>query len=108
MRMSSFTEEQTIGFIKQAEAGLSIQDLCRKGGFSDATFYKWCAKSGGMVVPDAMWRWRAGMSARSWPSSMMRPLTRLQRAKKILVFASGALIIVKEISKLGSSVFELS
>ena len=47
------TEEQIIGFIKQAEAGLAVKELCRKGGFSDATFYKWRAKYGGMDVPDA-------------------------------------------------------
>jgi len=41
MRKSRYTEEQIIGFIKQAESGLPIKELCRKGGFSDATFYKW-------------------------------------------------------------------
>jgi putative transposase len=44
MKKSRYTEEQIIGFIKQAESGLRIKDLCRKGGFSDATFYKWRAK----------------------------------------------------------------
>lgn len=53
MRKSRFTEEQIIDFIKQAEAGLAVKDLYRKGGFSDATFYKWRAKYGGMDVPDA-------------------------------------------------------
>ena len=53
MKKSRYTEEQIIGFIKQAESGLPIKDLCRKGGFSDATFYKWRAKYGGMDVPDA-------------------------------------------------------
>ncbi len=53
MRKSRYSEEQIISFIKQAEAGLSIKELCRKGGFSDATFYKWRAKYGGMDVPDA-------------------------------------------------------
>ena len=53
MKKSRFTDEQIIGFIKQAEAGLPIKELCRKGGFSDATFYKWRAKYAGMQVADA-------------------------------------------------------
>ena len=53
MRKSRFTDEQIIGFIKQAEAGMSVGDLCRTQGFSDATFYKWRAKFGGMQVEEA-------------------------------------------------------
>ncbi len=48
-----FTEEQIIGFLKQAEAGVSVKELCRQHGFSDASFYTWRAKFGGMSVPDA-------------------------------------------------------
>ena len=53
MRNSKYTEEQVIGFLKQAEAGVPVKELCRKGGFSEATFYKWRSKFGGMEVADA-------------------------------------------------------
>ncbi len=53
MKKSRFSEEQIIGFIKQVEAGMPVAELCRKHGFSDASFYKWRAKFGGMDVPDA-------------------------------------------------------
>lgn len=47
-----FSEEQIIGFLKQAEAGVAVKELCRQHGFSDASFYTWRAKFGGMRVPD--------------------------------------------------------
>ena len=47
-----FSEEQIIGFLKQAEAGVPVRELCRQHGFSDASFYNWRAKYGGMTVPD--------------------------------------------------------
>ena len=53
MKKSRFSEEQIIGFLRQAEAGLAVKELCRNGGFSDATFYKWRAKFGGMQVSEA-------------------------------------------------------
>ncbi len=53
MKTSRYSEAQIIGYLKEAEAGLPIKELCRRGGFSDATFYKWRAKYGGMEVTDA-------------------------------------------------------
>lgn len=53
MKKSRFSEEQIIGFIKKAEAGMSVAVLCRKYGFSDSSFYKWRAKFGGMDVSEA-------------------------------------------------------
>ena len=52
MKKSRYSEEQIIGFLKQADAGMPIKELCRKGGFSDATFYKWRARFGGMDVSE--------------------------------------------------------
>lgn len=48
-----YSEEQIIGFLKEADAGVPIKELCRKHGFSDASYYLWRSKFGGMSVPDA-------------------------------------------------------
>ena len=53
MRKSRFSEQQIIGILKEHAAGVSAADLCRKHGISDATFYKWRSKYGGMSVSDA-------------------------------------------------------
>ena len=53
MKRSRFSEEQIIGILKEHQAGMSAADLCRKHGISDATFYKWRSKYGGMEVSDA-------------------------------------------------------
>ena len=48
-----YTEEQIIGFLREADAGVPIKELCRRHGFSDASYYLWRAKFGGMEVSDA-------------------------------------------------------
>ncbi len=48
-----FSEEQIIGFLKEADKGVPVKELCRKHGFSDASFYLWRGKYGGMDVSDA-------------------------------------------------------
>ena len=53
MKRSRFSDEQIIVILKEHQAGLSAVDLCRKYGVSDATFYKWRSKYGGMEVAEA-------------------------------------------------------
>ena len=53
MRRSKYSEEQVIGILKEHDAGLSTAEICRNYGVSNATFYKWRGKFGGMEVSDA-------------------------------------------------------
>ena len=48
-----FSEEQIIGFLKEADRGIPVKELCREHGFSDASFYLWRSKFGGMDVSDS-------------------------------------------------------
>src|SRR5215213_9530452 len=52
MKKSKFSESQIVNILKEAEAGVSVEDLSRQHGFSKATFYKWKAKYGGMSVSE--------------------------------------------------------
>jgi putative transposase len=53
MKKQRFAEEQIIAVLKEQEAGAKVADLCRKHGISEATFYNWKAKYGGMEVSEA-------------------------------------------------------
>jgi putative transposase len=48
-----FSEEQIIGFLREADKGIALKELCRKHGFSEASYYLWRSKYGGMDISDA-------------------------------------------------------
>ena len=52
MKKTRFTESQIVGILKEADAGLKVAELCRKHGISDATYYNWKSKYGGMSASD--------------------------------------------------------
>ena len=52
MKRSRFSETQIIAILKEADAGITVKEVCRKHGISDATYYKWKSKYGGMSASD--------------------------------------------------------
>ena len=83
MKKSRFTDEQIIGFLGQAEAGMSIKELCRTKGFSNATFYKWQSKYGGMQASDS--------------SSLSRPASESAKLKRLLAEGHLDIHAIKEV-----------
>ena len=52
MKSGRFSEEQIIGILKEAEGGAKVTELCRRHGISDATFYTWRNKFGGLEISE--------------------------------------------------------
>jgi len=52
MKRSQYTESQIVGILKEADAGVTVKEVCRKYGISDGTYYKWKSKYGGLEVSD--------------------------------------------------------
>jgi len=82
MKKSRFTDSQIMAVLKQAEAGTPVLDLCRDHGISNATFYKWRAKFGGMDV--------------SFMAKMKELEDENRRVKKLYVDAQMRALIVEE------------
>jgi hypothetical protein len=71
MKKTIFTDEQIIGFLKQAELGMHIKDIWRASGYSRPTFYKFCLFFGGIEVSDVAklrdWSPRTQNASACWP-----------------------------------------
>jgi putative transposase len=52
MKRSKYSETQIVGILREADAGMQVKEICRKYGISDATYYKWKSKYGGLEVSD--------------------------------------------------------
>ena len=52
MKRSQYSESQIVGILKEADSGVAVKEVCRKYGISDATYYKWKSKYGGLEVSD--------------------------------------------------------
>jgi putative transposase len=72
MRKSKFTDEQIIKVLKEIEVGAKVQDIVRRLGITEATFYRWKSKFGGLEVSDAKRLRAPRLATRSWQRSLSR------------------------------------
>jgi hypothetical protein len=83
-----FTEAQIVGFLREADAGIPVKELCRKHGFSDGSYYLWRSKFGGMSVSDAKRLKELEMNVSSINVSRLG----VGRIRSGLLFAPGLLV----------------
>ena len=81
MKQSQVTEEQIIGILTEHETGVSVADLCRKHGVSDATVYKWKARFGGMDVSEGRQCCAVAIVSRTNGATMATPSDNGQAAE---------------------------
>jgi len=84
MKRSQYTESQIVGILKEADSGVLVKDVCRKYGISDATYYKWKSKYGGLEVSDVR-RLRELETENSQLKRMYAELSLENRALKDLI-----------------------
>jgi putative transposase len=84
MKKSRFSEQQIINILKQAGAGVKVQDLCRQPDISDATYYKWKSKCGGMEASDIK-RLRDVEADNGKPKRMFADMALVNRALRDLI-----------------------
>jgi len=75
MKKSRFSEVQIVGILKEHEAGLATNEVCRRHGISPATFYSWKSKFGGLEVSDVAQELQSSRSLRRCESSSVLSVT---------------------------------
>jgi putative transposase len=88
MKKTRYSEEQIIGILKEAEAGIPVTELCRKYGISDATYYNWKARYGGMTTSE-MKRLRQLEDENRRLKQLLADLTLDNQAFKALISKNG-------------------
>ena len=90
MKKSRFSEEQIIAVLKEHQAGIAVADICRKHGISDATYYNWKSKYGGMEVSDAKRRKPVRVVESRAKNGHRVPHRLTMRSQRTLVHPDGA------------------
>jgi putative transposase len=84
MRRSRFSETQIVGILKEADSGIAVKEVCRKHGISDATYYQWKSKFGGLEASDVR-RMRELEAENSQPKRLFANVSLENQALKDLI-----------------------